>query len=115
MDYYVCATRDGRSLPARSRAHVVVDTPFLRTISWRVPPLYEPWLGSMVANHATRESERFHFFRIPEPRISIALLIGPGRAKFLVSGATLKLHAVPPFLRRACREEGPGSMTCPKR
>ena len=76
---------------------VEVDAPFLRTTSWRVPPMYEQWLGHMAVNHGTSESERFRFFRIPEPGVSLALLIGPGRAELLVSGATLKLLAVPPF------------------
>lgn len=33
---------------------VVVDAPFLRTISWRVPPLYEAWLGNTTRSANAR-------------------------------------------------------------
>lgn len=80
--------------------HVAIDARFLRTTSWRVPQLYQPWIGSLDVNHSTSESDRFRFFRLPEPRILLGLIIGPSGAEFLVGGTNLRLHAVPPFSGR---------------
>jgi AraC-like DNA-binding protein len=89
------ATRAKHSSVCAER--VALDAPFLRTTCWRVPPLYEPWIGSLFVNYSTIESDRFRFIRLPESRIHLAFFIGPGRAELLVGGAYLKLHAVPPF------------------
>jgi AraC-like DNA-binding protein len=89
------ATRAKHSTVCAER--VALDEPFLRTTCWRVPPLYEPWIGNLFVNYSTSESDRFRFIRLPESRIHLALFISPGRAALLVGGAYLKLHAVPPF------------------
>jgi len=57
--------------------------------------VYEPWIGKLFVNYSTRESERFRFFRLPESRIHLALFIGAGRAQLQISGAQLRLWAVP--------------------
>jgi AraC-like DNA-binding protein len=76
---------------------VALDAPFIRTTSWRVPPPYEPWIASLFVSNSTSESDRFRFSRLPESRILLGLILGPDRAELLISGAKLRLHAVPPF------------------
>lgn len=76
---------------------VEVDHSFLRTTSWRVPPRYEQWLERVFVNRSTDATDGFRFFRIPEARVCLAILVGPGRARCMVAGPIQKLHLVPPF------------------
>src|SRR5262245_61046710 len=86
----------GRARQCRGLAErVVVDSPFIRSTSWRVPPLYEPWIGKLFVNYSTSDSERFRFFRLPESHMHLAFFIGPGRAELQIAGAQLKLWSVP--------------------
>jgi AraC-like DNA-binding protein len=80
--------------------HVEIDAPFLRTTSWRVSPLYKPWVGNVAVNQSTSESDRFRFFRLPESQVFLALVVAPDGAQLLIGGANLRVQAVPPFSGR---------------
>jgi AraC-like DNA-binding protein len=84
---------------------VTIDAAFIRTTSWRVPSLYEPWLARVYVNRATPVTERFRFFRIPAAGVSLGLVVGPDQAKCMIAGAIQKLHSVPPFA--GCEVIGP--------